>query len=242
MESVDILFVLGGGSLWSNTEIRYSLRSIEKHLTGYKNIWIVGHLPVFLKNVNHISFPDEHQCKETNIYRKIIRGCEEKQISDNFLFFNDDHFLVQDFYAPEFPFFWKSDLRVSSKGMKPGGRYKKALDNAYRVLQAHGFETKSFDTHTPILYNKKSFVDVMTKYDWNQKISFVVKSMYANSMRIEGVREPDCKINKQYAPEEIKDIVLSRKVFSMGNGAIGNKMLAVLNELYPTPSRYEKQD
>jgi len=241
MQEIDIMYALGKGSLWADTEIRYSLRSIEKHLTGYRSVWIIGHLPVFLKNVNHIAFKDEHACKETNIYRKILRACQENEISDNFLFFNDDHFLVKDFYAPEFPFFWKSDLRESSKRMRQGNRYKKAVDNAHRVLRANGFDTKSFDIHTPILYNKKSFIDVMTKYDWNQKISFVVKSMYANSLKIEGVREVDCKINSQMPSEDIKQVVLSRKVFSMGNGAIGTKMLNVLNEFYPLVSKYEKE-
>lgn len=240
MEAIDVVFVLGRGSLWQDKEIRYSLRSIEKHLSGYRNIWIIGHLPVFLQNVNYISFSDDHPCKETNIYRKVLRACQEEAISDNFLFFNDDHFLVKDFQASEFPFFWKSDLRTSSKAMKSGNRYKKAVDNAYRVLKAGGFSTKSFDTHSPIIYNKSSFINVMTRYDWGKKISFVVKSMYANSMGIEGTREPDCKIQSQISSNEIKTIVQSRKVFSMGNGAIGFKMLTVLDEFYPLPSKYER--
>lgn len=239
-KSIDITFVLGKGSLWQNKEIKYSLRSIEKHLTGYRNIWIIGYLPDFLQNVNHIQLPDEHPCKETNIYRKILRACQEERISDDFLFFNDDHFLMQNFEAPNFPFFYKSDLRESSKRMRYGNRYKKAIDNAYRALHASGHDTKSFDTHTPMIYNKANFIKVMPGYDWNAKISFVVKSMYANSIKIEGIREPDCKINNQISSEEIKELISSRKVFSMGDGAIGNKMLNVLEELYPVASKYEK--
>ncbi len=237
---IDIIYVLGKGSLWNNKEIRYSLRSIEKHLSDYGNVWIIGHLPDFLQNVNHIPFLDEHACKETNIYRKILRACQEDRISDDFLFFNDDHFLMQDFSAPNFPFFYKSDLRESSKRMRSGNRYKKAIDNAYRVLKSCGHDTKSFDTHTPMIYNKKNFIRVMPGYDWNAKISFVVKSMYANSLNIEGIREPDCKINNQIDSLEIKELICSRKVFSMGDGAIGTKMLTVLEELYPIASKYEK--
>lgn len=237
---ISVVFVLGKGSLWNDLEIKYSLRSIEKHLTNCKDVWIVGYCPEFLQNVNRIPFKDEHPCKETNIYRKILRACQEKSITDDFLFFNDDHFLLKDFNALEFPYFWKSDLRASSKMMKPGNRYKKAVDNAYRALNAFGFETKSFDTHTPIIYNKKKFISVMTKYDWNQKVSYVVKSMYANSLGIEGIREPDCKINSQVESEGIRAIIKERKVFSIGNGAIGTMMLSVLNELYPNASKYER--
>lgn len=236
----DVVFVLGKGSLWNDTELRYSLRSIEKHLKNYKDIWVIGECPAFLQNVKHIYFKDEHPCKETNIYRKVLRACQEKEITDDFLFFNDDHFLLQDFNAKEFPYFWKSNLRDSSKMMKPGNRYKKAVDNAYRTLHSLGLETKSFDTHTPIIYNKKKFIEVMTKFNWDQKVSYVVKSMYANSLQIEGVREVDCKINSQLTEQEIKEVIKDRKVFSMGNGAIGFRMLSVLNDLYPKASKYER--
>src|SRR4051812_29778761 len=108
---INIMFPVGPGSLWDDIELRYSLRSIEKHISGVKDIWIVGVLPSFVKNVRYISFPDEHKCKETNIYRKVLRACQESDITDDFLFFNDDHFMLQDYVADQYPFYQKGDLR-----------------------------------------------------------------------------------------------------------------------------------
>lgn len=237
---MDIVIPLSRGSIWGDKEILYSLRSIEKHLTGFRDIYIVGHLPAFLKGVNHISFDDPHFCKETNIYGKVLRACQEPSISEDFLFFNDDHFLMKDFVADKFPFYYKGDLRMQSKGLRAGNNYKKAVDNTYRVLQSRGLPTKNFDSHTPIIYNKQFFLDHITKYDWSGHITYVLKSLYADTKKIDGERNHDCKLNSQYTPEALHIVIRSKSVFSMGNGAIGPALLQVLNELYPNPSRWEK--
>ena len=39
---MDVVYILGKGSVWKDNEIRYSLRSIEKHLTGFDRVFIVG--------------------------------------------------------------------------------------------------------------------------------------------------------------------------------------------------------
>ncbi len=237
---MDIVYVLGRGSIWGDKEIKYSLRSIEKHLTGYRDIYVVGHLPGFLKDVRYISYNDPHFCKETNIYEKTLRACQEPSISDDFLFFNDDHFLMKDFVADQFPFYYKGNLRLASKALRKGNNYKLALDNTYRVLQQRGLPVKNFDSHTPIIYNKQFFLDVIAKYNWNVRISYVLKSLYANSKLIEGEREHDSKINAQHTIDTLHMMVRSKNVFSMGNGAIGPTMLKLLEDLYPVPSRWEK--
>lgn len=236
----DLVYVVGRGSIWWDTELRYSLRSVEKHLSGVRNVWIVGHLPDFLQNVNYISYQDKERCKEANIYKKIIRACEQSDISEDFLFMNDDHFLLIDCEVSKFPFYWRTDLRSYSKTFTEGNRYKAAIDNAYRALHARGFSLNSFDVHSPILYNKQKFLNVMPQYDWDQKITYIIKSMYANSVGIVGEQAVDCKINSQMESEEIKAIIEKRKFFSMGNGAIGKKLKFVLDELYPNPSKYER--
>lgn len=237
---IDVVYVLGRGSIWGDKEIRYSLRSIEKHLKEYRDVYIVGHLPNFLQGVRYISFNDPHHCKETNIYGKVLRACQEASISDDFLFFNDDHFLISDFVAKDFPFYYKGDLRQSSKRLRYGHGYKAAIDNTYRALQNRGLPSKNFDSHCPIVYNKKFILDNLVSYDWSTKVTFILKSLYANTKLIDGERQHDCKVNSQHDIDKLKIMIRSKNVFSMGNGAIGPPMLQLLEELYPTPSRWEK--
>lgn len=236
----DLVFPVGKGSLWGDLEIRYALRSMEKHLTDFGNVWIIGYCPDFLKNVNHISYPDDQRCKEANIYRKVLRACQQEDISEDFLFCNDDHFLLADFVTSQFPFYYRTNLASYAMRFKRGNRYRMAIVNAYRALKGKGYSLNSFDLHCPILFNKKKYLDVMPRYDWDQKVTFIMKSMYANSIVIEGEKIADCKINAQISSDEIRAIIKGRKFFSMGNGAIGSAMREVLDELYPTPSKYEK--
>jgi hypothetical protein len=55
---MDLVYVLGSGSRWGDNELRYSLRSVEKHLKGYNNVYLVGDKPDWVRNVTHIPKQD----------------------------------------------------------------------------------------------------------------------------------------------------------------------------------------
>ena len=197
-------------------------------------------MPEWTQNIYHIPAEDEHPCKETNIYKKILLACQEKEVTENFLFFNDDHFILQDFNADEFPYYYKGELLQVLQKMKPYNKYSQCVYRTAHTLASLGHTTKNFDTHTPIIYNKQKFIDVMTKYDWTPRFSFVVKSLYSNTLGIEGIKEPDCKMNDQCDIEEFYRRIKERKVFSIGDGALGQTLETVLNQLYPNKSKWEK--
>lgn len=236
---IDIVFPLGRGSIWADNEIRYSLRSIEKHLSNYRNIWIIGQCPSFLKDVRLIPFEDTQLNKEANIYQKILRACNEPEISDDFLFFNDDHFLLQDFVADQFPYYHKGTLDSLIQRHPHGRGYFNCIRKTIKTLRDHRHNTLHFDIHTPIIYNKAKFVEVMPQYDWGHKIGLVVKSMYCNTLKIEGERILDCKIGGPMIAQEIYEKIKDKKVLSIGNKVLGPQLEIVLNELYPTKSRWE---
>lgn len=237
--SMDVVYVLGGGSKVDDLELRYSLRSVEKHLTNVDQVVIVGKRPEWIKDIFYIEAADEHACKETNIYSKILKASLCPSVSDDFLFFNDDHFLLKDYKAEEFPFFYKGGLLQIMGKLPPYNKYSTCVHRTALVLKERGFAEKNFDTHTPIIYNKTKFAQIMPTYDWSQRFSYVVKSLYANSVGIEGIKEPDCKINDAPDLEELKRRIQDRSVFSIGNGAIAQGMHDLWRELYPNPSKWE---
>lgn len=236
---IDLLYPIGGGSVLNDDELRYSLRSVEKHLSNFGKVYIIGKLPSFLKDVIHIPYDDVDRSKETNIYKKVLRACQDETISDQFLFLNDDHFFLQDLDAPTFPYFYKNDLVVTLQRLPHYNLYSKSVLRTAQELQQLGLPTNNFDTHTPIIYDKHKFIEVMTKYDWTNRYGFVVKSLYGNSLKIEGVREPDCKLNYEASKEQIYNVIRDRKVWSIGNKAVCSNLVEVLKELYPNPSRWE---
>jgi hypothetical protein len=239
MQEIDIMIPLGGGSHNDDIELRMTLRSIDKHISGVRNIYIVGKCPAWVCNVIHVPMEDEHPCKETNIYRKILAACKLPTISDDFLFFNDDHFILQDFVACEFPYFYKGLLQQVPRKLPPYSKYGVCVNNTATVLLGKGLRERNFDTHTPIIYNKHKFQEIMPGHDWEQRFSYVVKSLYANLLEIEGVKVPDCKINDKPSVEEFKARIADRPCFSIDNGAFGETLHEIWYELYPTSSRWE---
>lgn len=228
---VDVVYVLGKGSRWHNHEIRFSLRSIEKHLQNYRNIWIVGEKHPHLTEINHISFPDKTTMPDTNIMYKVTRACEEKEISENFLFFNDDHYLLTNFDAATFPYYFDSTIKDFAR---PADAYTRRVKNTGKYLESKGLPDKFFDVHTPIIFNKAKFLEHVTNGpDWAFPNQYVMKSIYGNALQIEGEQFKD---NKSDAPPGLKV-----KIFSTSS-RVKATVQRFLLEQFPGKCRYELRD
>ncbi len=77
---------------FNGPELKYCLRGIDKFIID-PDITIIGDKPKRIKNITHIHFKDIHnpRFKAKNIYQKIML------VDHDFLFFNDDHFLLSVF-------------------------------------------------------------------------------------------------------------------------------------------------
>lgn len=58
---MDVLYYIGGGSMHNNNELRYSLRSLQKHCRDLGKVWVVGNKPDFLQNVEYVWLEDKDQ-------------------------------------------------------------------------------------------------------------------------------------------------------------------------------------
>lgn len=181
-EAIDVVYVLGRGSKWKNNEIRFSLRSVEKNLTGYRNIYVVGENPVFLQGVIHIPYPDEigPQNADGNIACKVLRACQEKDLSDDFLFINDDHLILKPMEASLIPAFHKGDMNDYPEKHWTNNLWRRRLKRTRDVLNRKGLPAFNYDCHVPILFNKHSFPKVLEMFDFREDIGYTMKSMYGN--------------------------------------------------------------
>lgn len=234
--NTSIVIPLGVGSRWNNTELRYALRSVEKHLIGYGEVFIVGEKPDWLRNVVHIpcrDYGDKTYDKERNIDCKIIAACADDRVTDNFLFMNDDHFLLQDYQAGDFPYYchgWLSEFMTVTD-------YKYTIGN---MLQVYKEPMPYFDVHCPIIYNKYLFVDAMANLDWSWRFGYCIKTAYCNSIvGLKAIEYPDLKINEVFTADHIRKQICGRPWFSIGDRAREGGLLRVLQDLYPHKSKYE---
>lgn len=228
---MDIVYILGKGSVWKDNEIRYSLRSIGKHLRGFDLVFVVGELPRFLTNVIHIPCEDVYKGNDLrrnyNIKEKVLAACRDERVSGDFLFFNDDHFLLRGLDVSEVRY-W-SDGGWDEPILRAGVAYKRVLVNTVPFSKYH------FDIHTPIVYNKKRFIERMD-VDWSKE--YAVKSLYCgNDFDPEFMK--DMKVNARLTVESWKKLVTDRLFFSIGDAAVCWDFKQFMNELYPDKSKYE---
>lgn len=231
MEKIDIVYVLGHGSKHSDSELRYSIRSVVKHVKNMRRIIIVGACPQFIKGVIHLPCKDTEPIPDLNIRNKILAACNSDVVSEDFLFMNDDHFLLKQYDATKFPNYHKGDLKESIEPRSQDS-YRIRLTNTYNQLKKKGLGTLNFDTHTPIIYNKKKFIQMTKMFDWTVFEGLVIKSLYGNVNELESELMRDFKIN---SPSQIKD---ETRIFSTFP-AIGKDMQKYFQDTYSKPSEFE---
>lgn len=222
------MYPIGNGSRTGDLELKYSLRSVEKFLSGYDRVFIVGRLPKWLNEKKVIFIPlEDGTKKQLNIYLKIIAAIEAG-ISRRFMFWNDDHFLLQPLEAEKLKYLY--DNTIEHHFNKREGKYKTAIGNTTRG--------NFYDVHTPIIYNGQVFKNVVGCLDWSKE--YAIKSSYCNRLHFLDTEEiDDLKIEFQYSYQELKENIKDRLFFSTGDHAWGSGMKKLLNELYPNKSSFE---
>jgi hypothetical protein len=237
---IDIVLPLGKGSPFNNMELKYCLRSVEKYLKNYRNIYIIGEKPDWLTNVIHIPFEEKQgDYKEKRIMLKVLAACDLPEVSPEFLFMNDDHFLRATVEADKYPYYYNGNLVDWESKKKMWDPYKQAIQNTLSYLIKNELPARHYDIHTPVLYDKELFKNVMGRYDWDIKAGYVIKSLYCNTLNIAGTPLKDCKISESLHRFGIANLIYNRPVFSIGDGGMNGAMKEWLEEFYPNKSRYE---
>lgn len=214
MDEMDVVYILGSGSLSENKEILYSVRSICANMLDLNNIYVIGDKPMNLPNVIHIPMTDELPEKWRNAYFKTKRACIEPDITDEFLLMNDDFFMCEPFTGADFPFY-------SLKGSNGG---------------ACG--VNSFHVHCPIRIKKEWYKNM--PFDINSSACKSPRTLYANFYRapVSPIDDPIVTIGETSEFDEAD--VIGRKFFSVGDTAMLNLGFCEwLDTIYHMKSRYE---
>lgn len=240
---IDCVYVLGSGSTWADNELRFSLRSLFVNMPDLGNVYVVGRCPAWLTNVVHLEWPDNYKCKERNIMEKLAYACGHPDLSETFLHVHDDHFMLKPGNGADVPFWHSCELEKignSVRKKQPSNNWGLAVLNTHAALKEAGHTTKNFDVHFPMLFNKNLYPEIMDRYNWRGEMrGYVVKSLYANTLGIEGVKTSDIKLNGKIDLRQVVDKLSGRDWFSIGNGVLSADFKRFMHALYPTPSKFE---
>jgi hypothetical protein len=231
-----ICIPLNNRSTVNNLELRYCLRSIEKHLSGVDEIFIIGYCPDWVQNVIHIPADEDprNRFRDRNIMNKMVMACKDERVSDNFLMVHDDHFLLADYEAGAFPYYHMGPM---NEGF---GQYGDTKQNTKSLLHFQP-EFNNYDCHCPIVFNKQLFMRSVALADWSKWYGYCMKTLYCVMNGIEGEYMEDIKIRMPLKADMINDLLAGRSWFSIGDRCwTDGGMKEVLQTLYPTPSKYER--
>lgn len=208
-------------------ELKFALRSIEKNLTGYNQIFIIGDKPKWLKNIIHIPARDYAGRKAYSIMQKTLKGCNDKRLSNDFIFTNDDIYFLKPINVNEIKYWYEGTLEDWLK-KSDSGKYKIQIKNTMKLI---GLPSFYFDIHCPIVFNKYIYETAFK----NQEKEILLKTYYGAWNTDEPMK--DLKLNGHLPEKRIKELIKDRLFFSTGN--FSNQAERVLNELFPNKSKYE---
>lgn len=228
----DFVYICRAGE---NEELRYSIRSVLEAFPDAR-IWVVGGKPEWYEG-NYIEV-DQNKNKYTNALNNIVAICNSKQISQSFIFMNDDFFILKKFDTNiTFNGGLLADKIKIYQEINSSSGYVRKLSYTHDMLVRKGIDSPfDYELHMPIKVDKDKLNKIINKYP-----SLLWRSMYGNLYNLGGIATKDVKVysNEIYSsisngkPENL--IFLSTEDYSFHN--IKNNLLT---NRFPKPSNLEK--
>ncbi len=247
---IDVVYVLGTGSKWDNNEIRFSLRSLEKNLKNMGRVFVVGECPAFLQNVIHIPATDEFNPNvnaDGNIIRKVLAACKDERLSDDFLFINDDHLVLTPVEADKVPPFHKGNMQKYPPQYWKLNYWRTRLQRTMETLVQTELPTYHFDCHTPIVFNKHQFVEIMQAFNYVDGVGLTMKSLYGNVVyAAKGVRvrlkNQKRTVFHNYTMQQLEERLSECDFMSFNDQGLSRSLKRWLFAKFPEPSAFETND
>lgn len=212
-------------------ELRYSLRSLKN--LPHRNVWIYGGCPVWAQNIRHVPMLQPYT-KWRNTAKMLFEISQNTEISKNFIWFNDDFFVLQPCekleYWYENDLGWRKKRTTRASGMY--SLYGQQIALAEKTLRENGKDTRNFELHLPIIFNRYKLGNVCRKYP----DVAIRRSMYCNEYGIKGVPKKDVKIAGVSGKIPPRSAFVSSSDGSFASGEVGK----AIKKRFPERSTYEK--
>ena len=229
----DVVFCIGPSV--GRDEFQYALRSLDNLEHG--EVWIVGHKPKWVRNVIHVPFDGGAKWQALNDVWRVIASVSD--ITERFYYSEDDYFITKPVEG-EIPNYYLDTLDERVLALDEAGAsggWSQSLRATREVLVKAGIPHPiSFDVHIPMLVEKERIP--LHLDDGSRPLRY--RSLVGNF-----ASRPPKRIStdvKTVSPEECQ------RVHGLGLGFLSSNeatfessgVKAVLAELFPNPSRYER--
>jgi len=232
----DIVFPVRQGE--RNEELRYALRSLR--LLPHGQVWLAGHKPRWVSDeVRHVAVKQTGS-KYANSLRNLLTACQQIQLSEEFVYWNDDMFLLEP--IDRVPVLHRGTLadHVAAYYTSRHSRYVKGLAATDEVLRRllPGREPLSYELHTPMTMDKAGVLAAEGRCKASQaNAALQIKSAYGNLHEVGGEYAQDVKVFK---PEPVWDRGPTPFVSTIDGIWGRHPAVTFVQELHSEPSPYER--
>lgn len=218
--NLDVVYIARAGE---NEELRYSLRSLAN--LPVRDVWLVGGKPPWYTG-KHLRVP---QGGEKNIVsgRAMIAACQHPPISDPFILFNDDFYVMKPGPIP--PTMHRGPIQgvldwYAGNGIT-NSKYVKRMRATLVKLQRLGIENPlSYELHIPMVIDKLRMLGATT-YGGQQR------TMYGNLAQIGGTKTRDVKVLNEHTIPTGRWLSTVDKTYPLVAGLLAQR--------FPDPSPWE---
>lgn len=220
--SPDIVYLVRRGD--ANDELRYSLRSLTNLPHG--QVWLAGHQPRWTRNVGRIPVR-QSRGKWPNQEANIRAACLHPDVSDPFVMFNDDFFVIEP--LDRVPVWHRGPIgerldKYASRTDEYPARMRATADYL-------GVDALAYDAiHIPMTFHKQPLLDVLDTIP----DGVLFRSVYGNRQQIGGTKHRDVKVARSRT-------VPAGPLVSTSDGSF--RRLPVgrhIRNLFPDPGPYER--
>lgn len=249
---MDILYIIGTGSIWNDNELKYSLRSIAKNGINVDRVFIVGNIPNFINQEMVVCIPceDPTKIKHYNMLYKIDKVIQSTDIGkDNdgkFLVSSDDHFYIKSTDFNEYPIYWRG-AELPTKCDK-NNKYQVSLVSTRKVLEENNLTSHKFNLHrntwfSTKLWNDPKFIKIRNKslkVPEGLEPTAIMINYWLNKEPFTPTKCVDCKIKLFAGRKQLLEQIGDSECFSIYDSAIACGVDRYLAEMFPDKCKYEK--
>jgi hypothetical protein len=234
---VDVVYLCREGE---NEELRYSLRSLAN--LPHERVWIFGGAPEWATAIEHVP-TDQRDTKYRVTTRALRAACEHEGVSDPFVLFNDDFYLMR--RIDEVPVLHRglvADVLADYVRRWHGGSsYSRGMAQTADLLASLGFPAPlSYELHVPLPVHKRAMLEALDVGEASGIAVLHKRTLYGNLARLGGDRLTDVKIvGGREGRIAGRRIARARSTWLSSSDASFAGLEPLLRHYFPAPSRHE---
>lgn len=197
----------------SSHELEWSIKSLKN--VEHDKVYIIGDEPNCDVDATIIQ-PAVNKWSRLGAYNNVINKLLTitEHITGDFLFMNDDVFIMEEYDGTTYD---RGELEdhIASRRLDS---YARSLQNTLEWLADNGYTTKSYDAHTPVVFNSEKLKQLIQRIlpTIEKGRSLQIRSLYGNVYGVESEYMPiDTKNPENYIGRTIlstNDITFRGKI------------------------------